>query len=153
MKILILCGGQGTRLAGASGDMPKPMVPIGGKPILWHIMKGFAHWGYKDFVLCLGYRSDVIKQYFLNLATMVNDVTVDLGKRAATVDTQSEPLDWRITLAETGHDSMTAHRIWLASRHVPEEDDLFVVTYGDGVCDVDFREVVRFHRSHGRLAS
>ena len=153
MKVLILCGGHGTRLAGSSGELPKPMVPIGGKPILWHIMKGFAHWGYNDFVLCLGYRSDVIKQYFLNLTTMVNDVTVDLGTRAAIVDAQSEPLDWRITLAETGHDSMTGHRIVQASRHVPEDDDLFAVTYGDGVCDVDFRDVVRFHRAHGRLAT
>ena len=153
MKVLILCGGHGTRLAGSSGDLPKPMVPIGGKPILWHIMKGFAHWGCKDFVLCLGYRSDVIKQYFLNLAAMVNDVTVDLGTRASTVGKETEPLDWRITLAETGHDSMTAHRIWLASRHIPEDADLFAVTYGDGVCDVDFREVVKFHRAHGRLAT
>jgi len=153
MHVLILCGGYGTRLAGANGESPKPMVPIGGKPILWHIMKGFAHWGFKDFVLCLGYRSDLIKQYFLNLATMLNDVTIDLGQREVMVDRESERLDWRITMAETGHDSMTGHRVLLGSRHLPDDDDLFAVTYGDGVCDVDFRDVVRFHRSHGHLAT
>src|SRR5881628_2881567 len=85
MKTLILCGGLGTRLAGASGDLPKPIVPVGGKPMLWHIMKGFAHWGYRDFVLCLGYRSDLFKQYFLNLSMMVEDVTLDLSNGAGPV--------------------------------------------------------------------
>ena len=79
MKTLILCGGLGTRLAGASGDLPKPMVPVGGKPMVWHIMNGFAHWGFRDFILCLGYRSDLFKQYFLNLSVMLHDVTLDLS--------------------------------------------------------------------------
>ncbi len=154
MHVLILCGGYGTRLAGLNGESPKPMIPIGGKPILWHIMKGFAHWGLKDFVLCLGYRSDLIKQYFLNLPMMVHDVAIDLAQpRAVSLDRGAEPLDWRIIMAETGHESMTGHRVWLGSRYVPPDDELFVVTYGDGVCDVDFREVIRFHRSHGRLAT
>jgi glucose-1-phosphate cytidylyltransferase len=153
MHVMILCGGYGTRLAGANGESPKPMVPIGGKPILWHIMKGFAHADFKDFILCLGYRSDVVKQYFLNLAMMTNDVTVDMSNRAVSIVQDAERVDWRITLAETGHDSMTGHRVWLATRHLPDSDDLFAVTYGDGVSDVDFRDVVRFHRAHGRLAT
>ena len=153
MKVVILCGGFGTRLAGTS-ELPKPMVPIGGKPILWHIMKGFAHWGFKDFVLCLGYRSDLFKQYFLNLPSMLDDVTVDYSRGPQPViQAPKDPIDWRVTLAETGHASMTGHRVWQAGRFVPDGDDLFIVTYGDGVCDVDIREVIAFHRSHGRLAT
>ena len=154
MKVLILCGGYGARLAGVGADVPKPMVPVGGKPMAWHIMKGFAHWGFDDFVLCLGYRSDLFRQYFLNLSMMVEDVTLDLSKGSRSVLQGSENhLDWKITLADTGHDSMTAYRVKLAGKYVPANDDLFAVTYGDGVCDVDFREVVRFHRAHGKLAT
>lgn len=130
------------------------MVPIGGKPILWHIMKGFAHWRFNDFVLCLGYRSDLIKNYFLNLTAMVEDVTLDLSHGGPpVVHNRPTENDWRITLAETGHDSMTGHRIKRASAFIPAEDDIFAVTYGDGVCDVDFREVVKFHRAHGKLGT
>jgi glucose-1-phosphate cytidylyltransferase len=155
MKVLILCGGQGTRLAGVNGDLPKPMVPLGGRPILWHIMRGFAHWGFRDFVLCLGYRSDVIKQYFLNLSLMIHDVTLDLqARQAPAVSGEPEEQGWRITMAETGLESMTGYRVRVAARHhLDPADDLFAVTYGDGVCDVDFREVVRFHRAHGKLAT
>lgn len=153
MKVMILCGGQGSRLAGAGGDLPKPMVPIGGRPILWHIMKGFAHWGFTDFVLCLGYRSDVIKQYFLNLSLMLHDVRLDLADGVPETVDDSLERGWRITLAETGQDSMTGYRVRLGARHLDPADDLFAVTYGDGVSDVDFRRVVAFHRSHGRLAT
>jgi glucose-1-phosphate cytidylyltransferase len=154
MKVLILCGGYGSRLAGAGQELPKPMVPIGGKPILWHIMKGFSHWHFNDFVLCLGYRSDLIKSYFLNLTAMVEDVTLDLSRGGPpVVHNRPAETDWRITLAETGHDSMTGHRIKRASAFIPAEDDIFAVTYGDGVCDVDFREVVKFHRAHGKLGT
>jgi glucose-1-phosphate cytidylyltransferase len=154
MKAVILCGGFGTRLGGAGGDLPKPMVSIGGRPILWHIMKGFAHRGYHDFVLCLGYRSDVIKQYFLNLSVMVDDVTLEVGSGKPPVfrDRPSE-MDWTITLAETGDDSQTGHRVKRAAPFIPAGDDCFILTYGDGVSDVDMRDVVRFHRSHGKLAT
>jgi glucose-1-phosphate cytidylyltransferase len=154
MKVMILCGGYGARLAGVGVDVPKPMIPLGGKPMVWHIMKGFAHWGFHDFVLCLGYRSDLFRQYFLNLAMMVEDVTLDLASDARPVlHDPAIHLDWKITLADTGHDSMTAHRIKLAGKHIPQDDELFAVTYGDGVCDVDFRDVVKFHRAHGKLAT
>jgi glucose-1-phosphate cytidylyltransferase len=154
MKVFILCGGYGARLAGVSADLPKPMIPLGGKPMVWHIMKGFAHWGFNHFVLCLGYRSDLFRQYFLNLSAMVEDVTLDLAGHASPVlHDPANHLDWTITLADTGHDSMTAHRIKLAGKYVPPEDDVFAVTYGDGVCNVDFREVVKFHRAHGKLAT
>ena len=154
MKVLILCGGMGTRLSGVGIDLPKPMVPIGGKPILWHIMKGFAHWGFRDFVLCLGYRSDLFKQYFLNLSMMVNDVTLDVTGTAPPVvhETRGEQ-NWRVTLADTGFDSLTGSRVKRGGFYVPAGDDVFGVTYGDGVCDVDFRKVVAFHRSHGKLAT
>jgi len=152
MKIVILCGGQGTRLGAAAGDLPKPMVPVGGRPVLWHLMKGFAHWGYRDFVLCLGYRSEVIKQYFLNLPLMVHDVRVDSHGHAPVVSASDEG-SWQITLAETGHDSMTGYRVRAAGAYLSPDDDLFGVTYGDGVSDLDFRKVVAFHRSHGRLAT
>ena len=153
MKVVILCGGFGTRLTGMSG-LPKPMVPIGGRPILWHIMKGFAHWGFKEFVLCLGYRSDLFKQYFLNLPAMLDDVTIQYSTEGADVSTsETDEINWSVTLAETGYESMTGHRVWQARRFIPADDDLFILTYGDGVCDVDLREVVRFHRAHGRLAT
>jgi glucose-1-phosphate cytidylyltransferase len=154
MNVVILCGGYGTRLGGAAGDHPKPMVPIGGRPIVWHIMKGFAHWGFRDFVLCLGYRSDVFKQYFMNLSSMVGDVTIDLGRRqSARIHENGDQLDWRITLAETGLDSMTGHRVKRSGPYIPPQDDCFALTYGDGVTDLDFRKVVEFHRRHGKLAT
>ncbi|MGE0041812.1 MAG: glucose-1-phosphate cytidylyltransferase [Vicinamibacterales bacterium] len=154
MKVMILCGGQGTRLAGAGGDQPKPMVPIGDRPILWHIMRGFAHWGFRDHILCLGYRSDVIKQYFLNLPLMVHDVRVEIGSgRPPVTMGRGDEQGWRITMVETGLETMTAARIKRAAVHLDPDDDLFAVTYGDGVSDVDFREVVAFHRRHGRLAT
>src|SRR5262249_29469029 len=154
MKVLILCGGLGTRLAGASGDLPKPMVPVGGKPMVWHIMKGFAHWGYRDFVLCLGYRSDLFKQYFLNLATMLHDVTLDLSNGGQPFVHQRPPeMDWKITLAETGLDALTGARVKRGGAFVPADDDVFAVTYGDGVTNVDFRKVVAFHRAPGKLAT
>ena len=153
MKILILCGGYGTRLAPAAGELPKPMVPIGGRPIVWHIMRGFSHWGFHEFVLCLGYRADLFKQYFLNLATMVSDVTVDFAAGAPQLHACAPERNWTITLAETGLDTQTGARVKQAARYVPLSDDLLVVTYGDGVSDVDVRQVIAFHRRHGRLAT
>jgi glucose-1-phosphate cytidylyltransferase len=153
MKTMILCGGFGTRLGNAGGDLPKPMVPVGGKPMVWHIMRGFSHWGFRDFVLCLGYRSDLFKHYFLNLSTMLNDVTLDLSAGAPVLHQRAPEMNWTITLAETGTDSLTGARVRRGARYIPPDDDLFAVTYGDGVCDVDFRKVVAFHREHGKLAT
>lgn len=152
---MILCGGYGTRLGGSSSDLPKPMVPVGGRPIVWHIMSGFARSGFRDFILCLGYRSDVFKQYFLNLSSMLGDVTIDLsqGQGIPTVHQSSVDANWRVTLAETGLDSMTGHRVKKAAAYIPDDDDIFAVTYGDGVTDLDFNHVVEFHREHGKLAT
>ena len=154
MKVLILCGGYGSRLAGAGGDLPKPMVPVGGKPMVWHIMRGLSHWGFREFVLCLGFRSDLFKQYFLNLSTMLNDVTLDLSTGGAPVlHARAPEMGWTITLAETGLESLTGRRVKRGGAFVPPDDDIFAVTYGDGVSDVDFRKVVAFHRAHGKLAT
>lgn len=154
MKVVILCGGYGSRLVGVPSDMPKPMVPVGGRPIVWHIMNGFARSGFRDFVLCLGYRSDVFKQYFMHLSSMLGDVTVDLASgNGPFIHRPSAEMDWCVTMAETGYDSMTGHRIKRAAPFIPEDDDIFAVTYGDGVTDLDFNKVVEFHRSHGRMAT
>jgi glucose-1-phosphate cytidylyltransferase len=154
MKVLILCGGLGSRLGNAGGELPKPMVPVGGKPMVWHIMRGFAHWGFSDFILCLGYRGDIFRQYFLNLSMMVSDVTLNLaGGHAPTLHQRGPEADWMVTLADTGDDALTGARVKRAGAFVPADDDLFAVTYGDGVCNVDFRKVVDFHRRHGRLAT
>ena len=155
MKVFILCGGFGTRLAGLGGDLPKPMVQLGGRPIVWHIMKGFAHWGFSDFVLCLGHRSDAFKRYFLNLPLMVGDVTVDLARRDHSLHDVSEESSWRVTLAETGVHSLTGYPDQACRHGIPRPRGRHIR------CDVqatasatsDFRRVVDFHRSHGRLAT
>jgi glucose-1-phosphate cytidylyltransferase len=155
MKAVILCGGQGTRIRDANELLPKPLLPIGGKPIVWHIMKGYAAHGVNEFVLCLGYKGWLIKEFFLNYRTMMADLTVHLGRNAAV---EAEILggewveDWRVTLAETGEATQTGGRIAAIRRYV-EGDDLFLVTYGDGVSTVDVRALVEFHRSHGRIAT
>jgi glucose-1-phosphate cytidylyltransferase len=153
MKAVILCGGQGTRIRDASELLPKPMLPIGGKPIVWHIMKGYARHGVREFVLCLGYRGWLIKEFFLNYRAMTTDVTVTLGRHDALefVGRHDEE-DWKVTLAETGEDTMTGGRVAAIRRYV-EGDDLFLVTYGDGVSDVDVEKTIAFHRAHGKLAT
>jgi len=152
MKVVILCGGLGTRLREETEFRPKPLVDVGGHPILWHIMKLYAHHGFRDFVLCLGYRGNMIKEYFLNYEAMNNDFTICLGKesRIEYNDNHKEQ-DFRITLAETGLESMTGGRLKRAEKYVP--DDCFMVTYGDGVSDVDIGRLVEFHKSHGKLAT
>src|SRR4051794_7746630 len=153
MKVVILCGGMGTRLTGTCGDLPKPMIPIGGRPFIWHIMKGLAHVGFSDFVLCLGHRADVFKQYFLNFGAMLRDVTLEFdGEKAIVTHGPFEEETWRIVLADTGLSSMTAYRIRCVAHHLADED-LFGVTYGDGVRDLDFPRVVKFHRSQGKPAT
>jgi len=152
MQIVILCGGQGTRIRDVAEDVPKPMIPIGGRPILWHIMKGFAHQGFTDFILCLGYQSWVIKRYFLDYHLAHADFSLRLG--SAGPDWVREPdrtEDWRITLAETGLDAMTGCRVKRIERYVA--GDTFLLTYGDGVADVDLAALVAFHRAHGRTGT
>ncbi len=152
MKVVILCGGQGTRLREETEFRPKPLVDVGQRPILWHIMKSYAHHGFRDFVLCLGYRGWMIKEYFLNYEAMNNDVTVCLGSRhQVEVHGAHAEQDFRVTLAETGLNSMTGGRVKRIQRYI--DGDTFMVTYGDGVADVDIQALARFHKSHGRLAT
>jgi glucose-1-phosphate cytidylyltransferase len=153
MKAVILCGGQGTRIRDASELVPKPMLPIGGKPIVWHIMKGYAAHGVTEFVLCLGYKGWLIKEFFLHYRAMTTDVTVDLGRAGAgELHGRHGEEDWRVTLAETGEETMTAGRVAAIRRYV-EGDDLFCLTYGDGVADLDITALLRFHSAHGRIAT
>jgi glucose-1-phosphate cytidylyltransferase len=152
MKVVILCGGLGTRLREETEFRPKPLVDVGGHPILWHIMKLYAHHGFRDFVLCLGYRGNMIKEYFLNYEAMNNDFTICLGRESRIeYNDNHEEQDFRITLADTGLESMTGGRLKRAQKYIP--DDWFMVTYGDGVSDVDIRKLVEFHKNHGKLAT
>ncbi len=154
MKTVILCGGQGTRIREASEALPKPMLAIGGRPILWHVMKIYATQGFRDFVLCLGYRAWVVKEFFLNYRAMNNDLTVRLSRQADVTmhEESSAEEDWSVTMAETGERTMTGGRI-VAIRRYLQHDDLFMLTYGDGVADVDVNRLLAFHRSHGRVAT
>ena len=152
MKVLILCGGKGTRLREETSYRPKPMVEIGGRPILWHIMKMYAHYGHKDFVLCAGYKADVIKEYFLNYQAMQKDFTIDLGSQNRIQFHGNHPEeDWTVTLADTGLHTQTAERIYKARQYVG--DGPFMVTYGDGVTDLELKALVAFHCKKGRLAT
>lgn len=151
---MILCGGQGTRLREHTEVRPKPMVEIGGRPILWHIMKLYAHHGITDFILCLGYKANMIKEYFLNYEAMNLDFTVELGKPHGIRfhDRKHGEAGWKVTLAYTGDMTMTGGRIRQAARYL-EKDETFCVTYGDGVADVDLGAALKFHRKHRRLAT
>jgi glucose-1-phosphate cytidylyltransferase len=153
MKTVILCGGMGTRIRDASENLPKPLLPIGGKPILWHIMKGYAASGFKDFVLCLGYKGWLVKEFFLNYHRMASDLRVTLGAGGSTEFLGSNPEeDWRVLLADTGEATMTGGRLAAVRKYV-EEDGLVMLTYGDGVADIDIKKLVAFHRSHGKIAT
>jgi glucose-1-phosphate cytidylyltransferase len=151
MKVVILAGGLGTRLREETEYRPKPMVEIGGRPILWHIMKIYAAHGYKDFVVCLGYKGDVIRDYFLNYEARNRDFTVTLGAQRVENHNEHEEAGWRVTLAETGLNTQTGGRLLRVARYVG--GDTFMATYGDGVADVDIGRLVAFHRRHGRLAT
>jgi glucose-1-phosphate cytidylyltransferase len=152
IQTMILCGGMGTRLREETEYRPKPMVEIGGRPILWHIMKGYAAHGFTDFIICLGYKGEMIKEYFLNYEAMNNDFTVELGRPESIAfhDGHAEN-GWHVTLADTGHASNTGARVKRASRYLT--GDRFMLTYGDGVSNVDFRALVAFHERAGTLAT
>ena len=150
MKVVIFAGGKGTRISEESHLRPKPMIEVGGKPILWHIMKQYASWGHNEFIVCLGYKGYMIKEYFLNYFYHSSDVTVDLSNNQVEVhQTNSESI--KVTLVDTGLETMTAGRLKRVQRYVGNEE--FMLTYGDGVSDVNMEEQLNFHRSHGRLAT
>jgi glucose-1-phosphate cytidylyltransferase len=151
MKAVILAGGLGTRLSEETSLRPKPMVEVGGKPILWHIMKMYSHYGITDFIVCCGYRGYVIKEYFANYFLHMSDVTFNMKDNEMTVhQKRAEP--WTVTLVDTGDSSMTGGRLRRVTDHIKDEE-AFCFTYGDGVSDVDIAETIRFHKAHGKLAT
>jgi glucose-1-phosphate cytidylyltransferase len=153
MKVVILCGGLGTRMREETEFRPKPLVEVGGRPILWHIMKLYAHYGFRDFILCLGYKGSMIKEYFLNYEAMNNDFTICLGKESQIrYNNYHEEQDFWVTLAETGAESMTGGRLKRIKKYL-ENEERFMLTYGDGVSDVDLERVLEFHKSHGKVAT
>ena len=151
MKVVLLAGGLGTRLREETEFRPKPMVTIGGHPILWHIMKTYAHWGHREFVICLGYKGDVIRDYFLNYEVRHCDVTVTLGSRDIQVIGQHAEAGLSVTLAETGETTRTGGRLGRVGRYL--DGERFMITYGDGVADIDLGRLLDFHRAHGKLAT
>lgn len=152
MKAMILCGGQGTRLRDLTETLPKPMVRIGHRPILWHIMKAYAHAGVTDFVLCLGYLGEAIKDYFLNYRTRHSDLTVTLGAEPGIELHDPDDEGWRVTLAATGEKAMTGARVKRAAKYL-NPGEPFCLTYGDGVIGLDLRKVIEFHASHPGLVT
>ena len=150
MKVIVLAGGLGTRLSEYTEAIPKPMVSIGGRPILWHIMRTYARFGHKDFYLALGYRAEIIKEYFLHYRSLNADFSVDLATGAVTPH-QVDAADWRVTLVHTGLESMTGGRVKRLQPFIGTETCL--LTYGDGVADIDLERLVAFHRSHGKLVT
>jgi glucose-1-phosphate cytidylyltransferase len=151
LKTIILAGGLGTRLSEETVLRPKPMVEIGGHPLLWHIMNIYAHHGFGEFVVALGYKGEVVKDYFLRFNAMNMDLTVDLARGATTVHDGHHP-QWKVHLADTGQETQTGGRL-LRLRKWVEKDQLFMMTYGDGLADVDITALLAFHRRHGKLAT
>ena len=153
MKTVILCGGYGTRIREVAENLPKPMIPVGSRPILWHIMKYYSMFGHTDFVLCLGYKSEVIKNYFLNYGAIPTDLTISLGEETPFVPRETtDETGWKITLAETGLNAMTGARVKRIKKYIGDDEN-FMLTYGDGVGDVDLDELMKFHLSHGKIAT
>ncbi len=150
MKVILLAGGFGTRLAEYTDVIPKPMVPVGGKPILWHIMQTYAKYGHKDFYVALGYKAEVVKDYFLNYRALNADFTVDLSS-GKVHSHQTDAVDWTVTLVNTGDSSMTGGRVKRMRSFIGDETCL--LTYGDGVADIDLDALLAFHKSHGKLVT
>src|SRR5689334_17226812 len=150
MKVVILAGGLGTRLAEETEIRPKPMVEIGGKPILWHIMQHYSHHGFNEFYIALGYKGEVIKRYFLDYYSLSGDISINLQHgKVEILNNNSE--HWEVHLVDTGLSSMTGGRIKRLEPHL--KDDTFMVTYGDGVCNADLTDLLRFHKSHGLIGT
>lgn len=154
MKTVILCGGIGYRLKEETEFKPKPMVQIGGKPILWHIMKIYAHYGFNDFIIALGYKGDYIKQYFLNEKNMVHDFNLDtLSGKTKIIKNGTKSEDFRITFVNTGEETLVGERILRVKDYIPKSDENFMVTYGDGVADIDIKKLVKFHTKQGTIGT
>jgi len=152
VKVIILCGGRGTRLKEETEIRPKPLVEIGGKPILWHIMKIYAHYGFNDFILCLGYKGEKIKEYFLNYEAMSSDFTIRLGNRNnIRFHSNHQEKDWNVTLVDTGEEAQTGARIKRIEKYI--DSDLFMLTYGDGVANINVKSLLEFHKSHGIIGT
>lgn len=151
MKTVILCGGYGTRIRDVAENVPKPMIPVGRYPILWHLMKYYASFDHKEFILCLGYKGQVIKEFFLNYEAQTRDCTVTLGaQKSIEFHTEHEETEWRVTLADTGPDAMTGARLRKVRNYIGD-DEHFMLTYGDGLGNVDLNQVFAFHKKHGRI--
>ena len=151
MQVVILCGGRGTRMLPATELRPKPLVPIGSRPLLWHVMSGYARHGHTDFVLCLGYKADLIRDYFLSYPDRGLDTTIELGSGVITRHSTCAENSWTVTLADTGLDSPTGARIKRIQRYVV--GDTFFVTYADGLADIDVASLLEFHQAHGKTAT
>jgi glucose-1-phosphate cytidylyltransferase len=151
MKVAILAGGVGSRLSEETVSRPKPMVEIGGRPILWHIMRHYHHYGFKDFVIALGYKGEQIKKYFVDYCELNGSLTVDMSQRKVTNLERGEPIDWKVELVDTGVKTNTGGRIKRLKDFVGNET--FLLTWGDGVSNIDLRKLVDFHKSHGKLAT
>jgi len=151
MKVVLLAGGLGTRLSEETERIPKPMVEIGGKPIIWHIMKSYSAYGYNEFIICAGYKQNVIKEWFSNYFLYNSDITFNFsdGNRLEIHNQQTEP--WKVTIVDTGLGTMTGGRIKRVCKYL--DSDLFMMTYGDGVCDVNIHDLLEFHNKHGKIAT
>lgn len=151
MKIVLLAGGLGTRISEESEYKPKPMIEIGGMPILWHIMKEYSYYGFNEFVICAGYKQQIIKEWFRNYFLYTSDITFDLTEEYKMVvhDKHTEP--WKVTVVDTGLDTMTGGRIKRVQKYIGDQP--FMMTYGDGVCDVDLQKLLEYHKSHGKMAT
>jgi glucose-1-phosphate cytidylyltransferase len=151
IKTVILCGGKGTRIRDLNNDLPKPMISVGGFPILWHIMKYFAHFNFDNFILCLGYKGQSIKDFFLNYEANTRDFSIKLGLDNPIIfHNNHQEFGWQITLADTGVETMTGGRISRIKKYIGK-DDYFLLTYGDGLSDIDISKLVKFHLSHGKI--
>jgi len=151
MKVVLLAGGFGTRISEEAQFKPKPMIEIGGKPILWHIMKEYAHFGFNRFIICAGYKQHIIKEYFSNYALYNSNITFDFQAENKMTVHSNDAEDWRVTVVDTGLDSLTGWRIKLVQEYIG--DETFFMTYGDGVCDVDMNALLEFHKTHGKICT
>lgn len=151
MKVVLLAGGLGTRISEETELKPKPMITIGGRPIIWHIMKMYSSFGFNEFIVCLGYKGHVIKEYFYNYQLHMSDVTIKT-RGGEMIEHSNSAEDWKVTLVDTGESTMTGGRIKRLKEYL-KNDEHFCLTYGDGVCDVNIGEIVKFHKQHGKLAT
>jgi glucose-1-phosphate cytidylyltransferase len=150
-KVVILCGGRGSRISRETDFKPKPLIEVGGKPILWHIMQTYAHYGFKEFILCLGYKGNMIKEYFLNYDILANDFTVTFNENVHVQLESDKKIDWQITFVDTGANNLKGSRIKQIEKYI--ETDNFLLTYGDGIADINIKESIDFHSNHGKIAT